>query len=163
MIGLLLGPFGLLVAFYPKFELPTHDGSSQPIGPAITPAQAKALSPKDEKFEEEWNNLVKYDPKAQEAVKKLEDYGDEALEELKKAYNVVKYKDRLPQIAYQIISELETKRQEEEQEKKVFAAKEQELMKQYNIIRYQDKYVYGEYKYDNLEDALRFAEDESKK
>lgn len=55
--------------------------------------------------EDEWTTLVKYDATVQAAVEKVQQFGDEAIAELRKAYAVVKDKEQLPRIADQIVSE----------------------------------------------------------
>ena len=50
----------------------------------------------------EWEILVKYDPSTRAAVQKLDQYGPEALNKLKRAYAVVKNKDQLLAIADEI-------------------------------------------------------------
>lgn len=58
-----------------------------------------------EEAEDEWTTLVKYDATVKEAVEKVQQYGDDAIAELRKAYAVVKDKEQLPRIAEQIAGE----------------------------------------------------------
>jgi hypothetical protein len=167
-IGLVCGPFGLLVGAFPKLQ-ETSPGTAKPQSTSTSVLKESATPPKDPEFEDEWNTLVKYDSTATEAVEKLESYGLEALEELKKAHKAVKDKSQLPKIADKIISDIESERQREGQEKKGTAyvststvAKEAELMKRHNIFLYEGKYVYGDHRYENLEDAVRYAVSHSK-
>lgn len=55
--------------------------------------------------DDEWTTLVKYDATVKAAVEKVQQYGDAAVAELRKAYGVVKDKEQLPRIADQIASE----------------------------------------------------------
>lgn len=131
LIGLLFGPFGLLVAFFPKIDSEQHGDS--------------ASSAEKEAFEEQWSTLVRYDETVKDCVKQLEDYGSGAVAELKKAYRAVSDKGQLSKITERIISDLRD------------GDDEGKLMDKYGIIAENSKYVYQGYSYDRLEDAVNYA------
>jgi hypothetical protein len=87
-VGLLLGPFGLLVAFFPDLRAVTSQ----------------------EDFEERWATLTKYDDAVRAAVDSLEAYSTHAIAELKKAYRAIGDPTQLPSIAEHIAREAEANR-----------------------------------------------------
>ena len=141
-MGMFFGPFGLLVAVFPKIE------KSDTI--------AQGIKEKENEFEREWDILIKYDKEAKEAVQKLERYGSKALDELKRAYKVMQDKSKLSEIANQIISDIEAK----ESKKK---AEQSEQMERYEITFDGKQYIFQSYKYEKLEDAINYAKSVLKK
>jgi hypothetical protein len=126
-VGLLFGPFGLLVALFPNLTAATF-----PI-------------PTQDDFEERWATLTEYDAAARAAVGSLEAYGTRAIEELKKAYRAIGDPSQLPKIAEQIAREVEESRDPGK------------LMAKFGITKEANQYIYRGYRYDKLEDAVNYA------
>jgi hypothetical protein len=126
-VGLLCGPFGLLIALFPRLA----------AAPSTVPAQ--------DDFEERWATLTQYDAAARSAMGSLEGYGPQAITELKKAYRGSGDPSQLPRIAQHIAREVEESRDEGK------------LMAKFGITQDPGPYVYRGYRYNNLRDAVNYA------
>jgi len=81
----------------------------------------------------EWEILVKYDPSTRAAVQKLDQYGPEALNKLKRAYAVVKNKDQLLAIADEIIDDIKQQERQKNLTTEEKEARRLELMEKYGM------------------------------
>jgi len=58
--------------------------------------------------DEAWNTLIKYDDEMRAAYEKVSMHGDAAVAELKQAYKVMGDKSKMPQVADQIVADIES-------------------------------------------------------
>lgn len=72
------------------------------------------VSAKKDDFEEKWATILNYDEGTKKAVKQLEVYGSDAIDELKKVLHATNDPTRLPSVVDQIAKDFQIKKIEEE-------------------------------------------------
>jgi len=146
LAGLFFGVFGVIAVI----AVPTLTDEEQR-------KQDRGTSLKPDSEMEEWDILAKYDPSTRSAVQKLDQYGPEALNELKRAYTVVKNKDQMPAIADEIINDIKQQERQKNLTAEEKEAQRLELMEKYGITFDGTKYICQTYRYGALQDALNYA------
>jgi hypothetical protein len=104
--------FGFFLGFIPAIILAIIGNSSNPTTSSDSSSQKPAIAARSP-FDDTWDTLCKYDAGVRALVSELQPFGQEAVEELKRAHQAIGDKTKLVEIADIIKREMALKREKE--------------------------------------------------
>jgi hypothetical protein len=158
-LGAIIGTF---LYRNPSATLAKPDDESDDDGNQVVEslAAAKAHRRQHVSDDEEWAILSKYDVEVSAAVDVLRVHGEAAIEELWKAHQVINDKSQLSRIASQIDKQYREIIEEEKalEAERLIKNTPERKMEKYGIRSEGGRFYFDAYSYDNLDDAIAYAE-----